>query len=382
MQILLICDVALDDKDAQNIHIIELFNNLHKVSEVYLFVPKPREVKFNLSSIKYVPWLALPVLGLISYQVSLFFNLYFYCKKIRVDAIYVRQSEFTFIPLIISKYFGIPYFVEVNGLITYEMMLFGITKLRITFTKLSEKLGYEHAAKIVTVTRGVKQGIMELYDVPDEKVIVIENGADTELFRPMDQGEARKELNLDQKARYIGFVGNLAPWQGVEYLIQAAPLIITACPDVHFLIVGDGKMKNEWMLLAQELNVRDKFNFIGTVPHKHVPLYINASDVCVVYKKPLKSGYSPLKLYEYMACEKPIVASRLEGFEILEQQNAGVLVRPEDPEEFAKAIIKLLKDGKLRESMGKNGREYVVKNHSWEAIGRKIAEICAIGVAQ
>ena len=383
MQILLICDVVLDDKDAQNIHVIELFNNLHKVTEVCLFVPKPKEVKFNLSNIKYVPWFAIPALGLISYQISLFFNLYFYCKKIKVDAIYVRQSDFTFMPLIISKYFRIPYFVEVNGLLTYEMMLFGRTKLSIAFTKMSEKLGYEHATKIVTVTQGVKEGIMELYDVPDEKIIVIENGANIELFRPMDQGEAKKELKLDQNARYIGFVGNFAPWQGVEYLIMAAPIIITACPDARFLIVGDGKMKNEWMQLAQKLGVYSKFIFKGSVPYEHVSLYINASDICVapfIKRRNMKIGLSPLKIYEYLACEKPVISSKIPNLEFIEQQNAGFLIEPENQEELAKAIIKLMKDKKLREEMGKNGRKYMIKNHSWEAIGRKIAEVCAKGV--
>jgi len=74
-----------------------------------------------------------------------------------------------------------------------------------------------------------------------------------------------------------------------------------------------------------------------------VPEYINASNVCVVPKIPLKSGHSPLKLYEYMACGKPVVASRISGFEILEQNNAGILVEPENPEKLAKAILKLLK---------------------------------------
>ncbi len=376
MRLFLICDVALNDKDAQNVHIFELFNNLRKVAEVNLFVPKPKKIQLDLSDIKYVPRLNIPPFGLISYQISLFFNLYFYCKKKKVDAFYARQSDFSFMPLILSKYFGIPYFVEVNGLIIDEMMMFKKSKLKLNITRFSEKLGYKHAMKIIAVTRGIKKGLIELYDVPDEKIIVVENGANTDLFRPMDKGDAKKALNLDQKLKYIGFVGNLAPWQGVDYLIYSAPLIISAFPETRFLIVGDGKLRNEWIQLAKKIGVYDKFNFTGSVPYKSVPLYINASDVCVVYKKPIKSGYSPLKLYEYLACGKPVVASRVDGFEIIERQEAGILVKPENPEELAEAIIRLLKDGKLKEKIGMNGREYVIKNHSWEAIGRKIAEVC------
>ena len=75
---------------------------------------------------------------------------------------YVRQSDFTFIPLIISKHFKIPYFVEVNGLITDEMKMVGRSKLKITFTKLSEKLSYKNARKIVTVTTGIKEGLIQI----------------------------------------------------------------------------------------------------------------------------------------------------------------------------------------------------------------------------
>jgi glycosyltransferase involved in cell wall biosynthesis len=329
---------------------------------------------------RYVSWRTIPVLGLIFYQIALFFNLYFYCKKIKADAIYSRQSDFTFIPLIISKYFRIPCFVEVNGLITDEMKMFGASKIRIAFTKLSEKLGYENANKVIAVTKGVKDGIIKLYNVPDEKIVVIGNGANIDLFRPINQDLVKKELKLDPDVTYICFVGHLIPWQGIEYLIQAAASILASCPDTNFLIVGDGSMKDKWIRQAQGLGVNNKFIFTGSVPYEKIPLYINASDVCVapfIRKRNMKIGLSPLKIFEYLACEKPIVASNIPNLEFIEQQNVGILVRPEDPEELAQSIIKLVKDKKLREEMGKNGRVYVVKNHNWETIGRRIAEICA-----
>jgi glycosyltransferase involved in cell wall biosynthesis len=379
MQIFLICDVALDDKNAQNIHVIELFNNLSKVADVCLFVPKPKKIKFKFPNIKYVPWVFIPIIGLIFYHINLLFYLFFYCKKIRVDAIYVRQSEFSFVPLIISKYFGISYVVEINGLILDEMKMSGYSKLIISFAKMSEKNGYKHAIKIVAVTQGVKEGIMKLYNIPDEKIIVIGNGANIELFKPINEDEAKSELKLDQDVRYVCFVGNIVTWQGVGYLVLAAPSILLQCPNTRFLIVGDGSMKSECMHQAKELGINDKFIFTGSVPYEKVPLYINASDICVapfIINRNMKIGLSPLKVFEYMACEKPIVSSEILNLEFIEQQNVGILVKPEDPEELAKAIIKLLKDEKLKEEMGKNGRKYVIKNHSWEANARKVADVC------
>lgn len=376
MKLLLICDIPLDDKEAQNIHIIELFHNLSRLADVHLLAPKPKIIKFNFSNIKYVPVLNFFPFGLISYQISLFFNLLLFYWKNRVDAFYIRQSDFTFMPLIISKFFRIPYIVEVNGLLLNEMSMFENSRMHMAITELSEGLSYKNAAKIIAVTQGVKKGIMELYDLEDEKIIVIENGANTDLFRPMDQREARKKIYLDEYSKYIGFIGNLAPWQGVEYLIQAAPIIVKAYPETRFLIAGDGIMRKELMQLAENLGVSDKVNFTGSIPYNNVPLYINAFDICVVYKKPIKSGYSPLKLYEYLACGKPVIASRVEGFEMVELEKAGVLAKPENPEELAKAIIELIKDRKLMEELGKNGRKYVLENHSWESIGKKVAQVC------
>ena len=381
MNIISICDVVLEDKNGQNIHVIELFNNLGKVARVNLFVPKPNKIIYKSRDIIYVKWLHFPLMALITYQMFLFYNLYFYCKKTKPDAIYARQSEYSFMPLIVSKLFGIPYFVEVNGLIIDEMKMFGKLKLRIAFTKLIEKFGYEHALKIVAVTPGVKKGIMQLYNVLEEKIVVIENGANIDLFRPIKKSEAKKELNLSQDVSYVCFVGNLAPWHGVNNLIQAAPAILASCPNTSFLIVGDGIMKNEWEQHAQELGVYDKFIFTGSVPYTQVPYYVNASDMCVatfIKRKHMKTGGSPLKVYEYMACKKPIISSRIPNIEFIEQQETGILVEPENPDELAKATIKLLKDEKLREKMGNNGRDYVVKNHSWEAVGKKVAAVCEL----
>lgn len=384
MRMILTCDVALNDKEAQNIHVIELYNNLCKVVEVSLFVPKPKKIKFSLPGIKYVSAPAIPFMGFLFYQIALLFDLYLYCREKKIDVIYSRQSSFTFMPLIVSKYFRIPYFIEVNGLITDEMKMFGASKLRIAFTKLSEKLGYKKAVNIFAVTPGVKEEIIKLYNVPDEKIVVMGNGANIDIFRPINKEKIKKELKLDRDINYICFVGHLIAWQGLEYLIQAAPSILASCQDTCFLIIGDGHMKDKWIRQAQELGVNNKFIFTGNVPYQNVPLYINASDVCVapfIKKRNMKIGLSPLKIFEYLACEKPIVSSQIPNLEFLEQQNVGILVRPEDPEELAKAIIRLVKDKKLREEMGRNGREYVVKNHSWEAIGRRTAEVCAKSIS-
>jgi glycosyltransferase involved in cell wall biosynthesis len=135
-------------------------------------------------------------------------------------------------------------------------------------------------------------------------------------------------------------------------------------------------MKDELAALANQLDVVDKIIFVGKIPYNQVPLYINASEICVTPKKPLRSGYSPLKLCEYLACSKPVIATRTNGFELLEENNAGLLINPENQQEFADAINMLLKDPVLRQRMGENGRKYVLEDRSWESVARKVAKVC------
>lgn len=371
----MVCDILLDGRDAQSIHIQEVFKNLAKLSDIHLLAPAPLQNMHEVQNIIFVPSI-MPLFKSAFYQIFLFLYLSYYCFKLAPDVIYSRYSDLAFSSVLVSKFFRIPYVIEVNGLIIDEMKMFNRPKRYIKFAKRSEKLNYKHAKKIVAVTPGVKEGIKELYNIPDGMIVVIENGANTDLFTPLDRKEVKKELNLDQNANYICFVGALAQWQGVEYIIKSAPLILKECPNTNFLIVGEGPMKKALVELAGETGVSDEFIFTGIVPYEEVSKYISASDICVVPKRPLKSGYSPLKLYEYMACGKPVVASRVEGFTILEQKNAGILVEPENPENIANVIIKLLNNEKLREELGRNGREYVVKNHSWANVAKIVAEVC------
>lgn len=376
----LISNVLLGGKDAQTTHIIELIKNLAKTNKVICFVPKPKDIIYRYEEIKYISTLNKPILFSFSYQLAQFLYLIFYCVKTRPDWIYERQSGFSFSPMIISRFFRIPYFTEVNGLLIDESRINGTSKWIIAIQKINERLNYGQAKKIIAVTQGVKEGIKLLYNIPDEKIVVVENGANIELFKQMDQKEAKEKLNLDQKCSYICFIGSLAPWQGIEYLIQSAPLIINEIPNTRFLIVGDGLMKNKLVELCKKIGIFGNFIFTGAIPYEEIPNYINSSDLCLapfIRNRNEKIGLSPLKLYEYMACGKPVVASNIKGVgDVLYHINAGIAIEPEQPEELANAIIRLLKDAALREEMGRNGREYVVKNHSWESIAMRILSLC------
>jgi glycosyltransferase involved in cell wall biosynthesis len=313
-------------------------------------------------------------------EVKLFFSALRNSFRQKPSIVYRRSSQFNS-DYFLARLLRVPSIKEVNGIIADEAR---ITQRGDSFSlkiiNALEKFTLPKADKIIVVTSRLKEVLQGDYGVPEDKIVVIPNGANTDLFKPIDAIEAREELGLRGSDNYICFVGSLVQWQGVEYLIKSVPLILKQCPETRFLIVGDGPMKQELIELAEKIGISANVIFTGMVPYQKVPLYVNASDVCVLPKKPMRTGYSPLKLCEYMACMKPVVATRTDGFEILEEFNAGALMNPENPSEFAQAIIKLLQDPDLRVQMGQNGRKYVVENRSWESVAKRVADVCEAAI--
>lgn len=298
-------------------------------------------------------------------------------RRGRVDIIYRRHTAFNS-EYLLAKLFKIPSVKEVNGIAIDEAKIAKQgDRISLRIIDKIERFNMPKADRIIVVTSKLKEVLQKGYDVPEDKIVVIPNGANTDLFKPMDAIEAREKLGLNRSDNYICFAGNLVQWQGVEYLMKSAPLVLEKCPGTRFLIVGDGPMKQELIELAHQIGVSNRVIFVGMVPYQEVPLHMNASDICVLPKKLMGMGYSPLKLCEYMACMKPVVATRTDDFEILEEFNTGVLIDPENRVEFANAIIKLIQTPELRGQMGENGRKYVVENRSWESVAKKVEEICS-----
>jgi len=164
-------------------------------------------------------------------------------------------------------------------------------------------------------------------------------------------------------------------------LIKASPYILEECPQSVFLVIGDGPSRESLIDLAEQLGVSDRFIFTGAKPYTSVPLYINASDLCVApfvsWERNIRIAGSPLKMYEYLACGKPVVASDIEGVrQILAESKSGVCVPAENPRELASAVVRLLCDPETRQSMGENSRRHVVESRSWESVAREVFEVC------
>lgn len=372
------------------IHLLEVFTHMRGDYDIQLILPNtpknepkitkpPKEVKVH--QVPFTQHKKVPGFSMLLYEI--YIMIYLLISREKIGIIYNRERPLGFAPYIIHKFKKVPIITEVNGILLDEIPMVirtpsFLNPVIMGLISYIENKIFSVSDKIVSVTPKIKNELKKMYQILDKKIVVIENGANTDLFKPMDKKKTREKLKLVETGNYITFVGNLAPWQGIESLVQASPLILEEIPDTKFLIVGDGLMKDDLLNMVEDLNLQEAFIFTGMVSYEKVPLYINASDICVapfIRERNDDVGLSPLKIYEYVACEKAVVSSRILNLEFIEENWAGILVEPDNPGKLAKAIIRLLKNEKLRKEMGKNGRRHVIQHHSWKIVAKRIDNI-------
>jgi len=213
-------------------------------------------------------------------------------------------------------------------------------------------------------------------------VEVIGNGVNTKNFHPIqDQAvlaEWRRRLGIADEDVVVAFVGNLALWQGVDILIESAFQLLSIGKKLKLLIIGEGVLKSFLMKKVLDSGYLREFIFTGMIEYENIPFLINITDICVapfISERNRKTGVSPLKVFEYMACGKPVVASRIEGLEFIEEEGAGCLVELGDVIGLGKALEDLLRNRDKRIEMGRRGLEIAREKFSWDSRAVEISEI-------
>lgn len=225
------------------------------------------------------------------------------------------------------------------------------------------------------------KGLADIYlnqGLPKEKLVVAHNGVELEKFQDApSKRECREELGLQAHKKIICYSGNIYEGRGVQHLIDASLRL----KDALFLVVGGLEEDvNRYRRIAQERGAHN-FELTGFVPHKMVPLYLLASDILVMpytTKTTIKGGAkaqeftSPIKLFEYMAAVRPIVATSISSVkEILEDGVNAVLVEPDSADSLFDGIIKVIEDDDLANRIAiKAGSD--IKNYTWEERARKL----------
>ncbi|MGH7885214.1 MAG: glycosyltransferase family 4 protein [Thermodesulfobacteriota bacterium] len=224
-------------------------------------------------------------------------------------------------------------------------------------------------------------GLLKLYSkagIVPQNSVVAHNGVEIEKFDVgADKNELRKNLNIPRNSIIVTYSGNTYEGRGIEYIIQVARYM----KDVEFLIVGGSEKDNHvYKLFVKQIGITN-IKFTGFVDHKKVADYLLASDILLMpYTRnvTIKGGTdayqftSPIKLFEYMAAERPIIASSIPSvMEILKDGMNSVIIEPGNGEELAKTIRGLIKDKNIALFIAKNARREVSK-YTWEKRVEKI----------
>lgn len=217
------------------------------------------------------------------------------------------------------------------------------------------------------------ESLRKIYNMPQNKSLLIPNGVDTELFY-CDIQHFKEEFSISEDDFIIGFIGFLGEWVDLESPLISLKKLIKDNFKVKMLIVGDGNKLTHVENIVKQLNISGSVIFTGSVPYTKVPKYISCMDVCLLpFKKDAVSENAlPLKLFEYMACEKPVISAKLPG--VMDTVHDKVLYASNE-REFKDKIIKLYKDEKLRKKMGQEGRKFVCEGYSWSKIASKFERV-------
>ena len=250
--------------------------------------------------------------------------------------------------------------------------------LHLTLAKIAGFL-YERSNLIVVVTPAFKDHLITQWRIPAERIAVVENGVETDLFAPSalaSTGALRKELGVESNF-LICYVGTMGMAHGLETLLDAAAKLQQRNPSVVFLLIGEGAEKQRIKDLAQShglANVR----FLDQQPREKIPSFISAADACLVLlkKTDVFKTVIPTKMLEFMACARPVILG-VDGQarQIVEQANAGIVIEPENSGALVQAINQLAENRQLGTALGQRGREYILQNFSRRSTAEKYIDI-------
>ena len=245
---------------------------------------------------------------------------------------------------IVSHVHGTTYSVATPVVLSFGGIRVGYSRWGVTTSFIREKALWSAADRIAAVSTSVKSDLSRRYGISDDKIRLVYNGVDSELFRPIENPEFPEKSAVEGK-KVVLYVGHFGLRKGIPFLIRAMKTVTKEVPN----------------------------SVLVCVPNERLPNYYSMSSVLV-----LPSYYEafPKVLIEAMACERPAISSRMGGTQdSIEDGVNGYLVNFADPADLARAIVTVLQDEGLARRMGRLGRQKVVRDFTWKAVARRIDSI-------
>ncbi|MFH1942968.1 MAG: glycosyltransferase family 4 protein [bacterium] len=366
-----------------SVHVKELEKALqecgHKVQASYLnrFTSVEASVKSRARGfLKKKLWRYLNQINSVAANGRYFIKEWKIITKERPDVVLVRYHFLHFSLALVCLFRGIPFVLEVNAPMAYESRRFADHAVRLPLLpEIFEKFNLMLAEKVIVVSEELKSFYVK-WHVPASKIEVVPNGVDVKKFHPaVSPQKIRSMYHLNGKT-VLGFIGSFHYWHGVKYLVGFIKKTLSRYQDAAFLLVGPGPLKEELEGLLEEEKIINSVFFTGYVSHEEIPLYLAAMDIVLApYPKLDLFYYSPLKLFEYMAAGKAIVASRIGQIEkLLTDRYDSILFEPDCVDELFNKSFELIEDSALRKALGIRARETVLRKYTWSHTGKRISD--------
>ncbi|MDP2922658.1 MAG: glycosyltransferase family 4 protein [Candidatus Omnitrophota bacterium] len=270
-------------------------------------------------------------------------------KLVHANSIYIAEQSF-----FAAKLVGVPCICHVRDLVP----VLGAGKLR--------SFAFKKMQRLIAISEAVKKDLVEKLHIPENKVIRIYNGVNTQEFSPDICGDKfRSEFNLGSK-KLVGMIGRFSPEKGQETFLKTAAAVVKQYSEVNFIIVGDAKLgsetfRDEMVSLSKKLGLQDNVIFTGF--RDDLALVLAALDILVV---PSQAEPFGRVIIEAFACGTPVIASNSGATSELISDKCGILFTPNNVKELAGQIECLLRNNLEAQSMAKAAREVVEKNFSIE----------------
>jgi glycosyltransferase involved in cell wall biosynthesis len=367
-------------KDGQYVHISELIHALRKLGHEVLVVAPPAMERAEFGSDagvvallkRFVPRFAYELMEL-AYSLLAYRRLRRAVLSFRPDCLYERYNLFLPAGVWIKRSFGLPMLLEVNAPVFEERAKYdGISLKRLA--AWSQRHVWRSADFVLPVTR-VLADMVAAAGVPGERIAVVPNGIDPDRFgtNSLSAEEAKSKLDLRDRL-VLGFTGFVREWHGLERVVD---LVADRAggPRLHLLVVGDGPARVSLQARARERGIVDRVTVTGVIDRDQVPDYIAAFDVAL---QPAVVPYaSPLKLFEYLAMGRAIVAPASPNIaEILTDGENAVLFDPEEADGMLRAIDRICGDVELRRRVADGARATIAqKKLTWDNNARRIVEL-------
>ena len=216
--------------------------------------------------------------------------------------------------------------------------------------------------------------LQERFGIAKEKILYWPNGTDVEQFSiEMNMAEARAKLGIETKGPLVLYTGQLLPWKGVDTLVRTLEFLLEG---ISLYVVG-GSVEDELRLRTQEVYGNDiRIQYVPPQPHTMMPVWMKAADVLVLpntgTQKVSRYYTSPMKLFEYMASGRPIVASDIPSVREILDDSTAFFGAADNPRSFAEQIISALQD-KERARAHTRAAHNLVSQYTWRERAERIA---------